>query len=140
MFRREKDKSIIKPKTSVLDRGEIESSDGMKWRVKDQLIDLVWSTSSEPDNLGFIIDKRPSFSTANDFQEIASYKEVSQLASKGVNGGRYRYIDPSTGSGSWIYRVRECDKTTGLNNVLCQCFVEVESAGESKFQAVSQLC
>ena len=36
---------------------------------------------------------------------------MSQLQSKGGSGGRYRYLDPSTSPGSWIYRVQDCDNT-----------------------------
>jgi len=49
---------------------------------------------------------------------------------------RYKYTDPSTSSGSWIYRVRDCD-ATGAQKVIAQCFVEVQSATEQKTQAVS---
>ena len=81
--------------------------------------------------LGFIIEKRPSY--GGDYQEIASFKEVSQLVSKGPSGGRYRYTDPSTASGSWLYRVKDCD-SSDTANVIAQCFVEVETASESKAQ------
>lgn len=108
----------------------------MKWRVANNLVDLVWSTSGEPNNEGFIVEKRPSY--GGDFQEIASFREVAQLATQGVNGGKYRYTDPSTAGGSWIYRVRDCE-TNGSGTVLCQCFVEVQTDGESKLQAVSPI-
>jgi hypothetical protein len=49
---------------------------------------------------------------------------------------RYRYTDPSTSGGSWVYRVKDCD-ARGEKNVLCQCFVEVQSERESKTQSVS---
>jgi len=132
LFRKEKEGGGKKKTGSILDRGEIETSEGMKWRMANNLVDLAWSTSSEPDNLGYIVEKRPSY--GGDFQEIASFKEVAQLATKGTSGGRYRYTDPSTAGGSWIYRVRDCERTGG-GNVLCQCFVEVQTESESKFQA-----
>jgi hypothetical protein len=133
LFRKEKEGKKAK-KGSTLDRGEIETSEGMKWRMANSLVDLAWSTSGEPDNKGFIVEKRPSY--GGEFQEIASFREVAQLQSKGSVGGRYRYTDPSTAGGSWIYRVRDCD-AAGEGTVLCQCFVEVQTASESKFQAVS---
>lgn len=37
--------------------------------------------------IGFIVEKRPSY--GGDFQEVASYKEVAQLVSKGSAGGRW---------------------------------------------------
>eukprot|EP00600_Ochromonadales_sp_CCMP1393_P006567 CAMPEP_0174956018 /NCGR_PEP_ID=MMETSP0004_2-20121128/1298_1 /TAXON_ID=420556 /ORGANISM="Ochromonas sp., Strain CCMP1393" /LENGTH=233 /DNA_ID=CAMNT_0016203999 /DNA_START=117 /DNA_END=818 /DNA_ORIENTATION=- len=120
-------------KTSVLDRGEIESSEGMKWRMSGNQVDLAWITGTEEDNLGYIIEKRPSY--GGDFQEIASFNEVSALQSKGLSGGRYRYTDPSTAAGSWIYRVKDCDEG-GEQNVLCQCFVEVQTDAENKSQVL----
>lgn len=122
-----------KKTTSILDRGEIESSEGMKWRLSNNQVDLVWITGVENTNLGYIVEKRPSY--GGDFQEVASYNEVSSLASKGPNGGRYRYSDPSTAAGSWIYRVKDCD-AAGEQNVLCQCFVEVQTESENKSQAL----
>lgn len=116
---------------SILDRGEIESSEGMKWRMSGNQVELGWVTSEEPGNRGFIIEKRPSY--GGDFQEVASYNEVSQLLSKGPGGGRYRYLDPSTSTGSWIYRVKDNDED-GAQNILCQCFVEVQTESESKNQ------
>lgn len=133
LIKKETLKSGGNKKTSILDRGEIESSEGMKWRMSGSQVDLGWTTGGETDNLGFIVEKRPSY--GGDFQEIASYNEVSQLVSKGERGGRYRFTDPSTGSGSWIYRVKDCDND-GKQNVLCQCFVEVQTESESKSQAL----
>ena len=75
-----------KPKTSVLDRGEVESSEGMKWRMNDDLVELAWVTNSEEGNKGYIVEKRPSY--GGDFQEVASFKEVATLLTKGINGGR----------------------------------------------------
>lgn len=48
---------------------------------------------------------------------------------------RYRYLDSSAVRGSWIYRVLDCDGE-GKKSVLCQSFVEVETASEQKTQAV----
>ena len=120
----------------MLDRGEIESSEGMKWRMNGGQVELAWITGGEDNNKGYIVEKRPSY--GGDFQEVASYNEVSQLVSKGISGGRYQYSDPSTAGGSWIYRVKDCD-AVGSQNVLCQCFVEVQTDAESKSQAVKLL-
>lgn len=84
-MRKEKEKVSKKP-ASVLDRGEIEASEGMRWRMNGDQVDLGWVTREETDNKGYIIEKRPSY--GGDFQEIASFREVSQLVSKGPNGGR----------------------------------------------------
>ena len=122
-----------KKRTSVLDKGEIESSEGMKWRMSGNQVDLAWATNEEENNQGFIVEKRPSY--GGDFVEVASFREVGALASKGPSGGRYRYTDPSSSKGSWIYRVKDCD-ASNAENVLAQCFVEVQTESESKSQAV----
>lgn len=92
MIRREKESKTTKKKTSVLDRGEIESSEGMKWRMLNNQVDLAWVTGTEESNQGYIVEKRPSY--GGDFQEVASFREVSQLQSKGVAGGRYIEFNP----------------------------------------------
>lgn len=86
LIRKEKE-SKGRKKTSTIDRGEIEFSEGMKWRMSNDQVDLAWVTGAESQNQGFIVEKRPSY--GGDFQEIASFKEVSQLATKGPGGGRY---------------------------------------------------
>ena len=78
-----------KKKTSILDRGEIESSEGMKWRMNGDQVDLAWVTGVEDDNKGYIVEKRPSY--GGDFQEVASFREVAGLRSKGQSGGRYEW-------------------------------------------------
>ena len=75
-----------KDKTSTLGKGEIEFSEGMVWRMSNDQVDLAWVTGSESDNKGFIVEKRPSY--GGDFQEIASFREVAQLQTKGSAGGR----------------------------------------------------
>mmetsp|Transcript_21408 Transcript_21408/g.47870 ORF Transcript_21408/g.47870 Transcript_21408/m.47870 type:complete len:251 (+) Transcript_21408:112-864(+) len=130
---KEAPESSKKKKTSILDRGEIESSEGMRWRMAGNQVDLAWVTGGGTNNLGYIVEKRPSY--GGDFQEIATFNEVSALASKGAGGGKYRYTDPSTAQGSWIYRVKDCD-AAGVQNMLCQCFVEVTTDSETKSQAL----
>lgn len=122
-----------KAKSGMLDRGEIESSEGMRWRMKDNQVELAWITNIENDNKGYVVEKRPSY--GGDFIEIASFKEISQLVSKGAAGGRYKYTDPSASEGSWIYRVQDVD-AKGKKNVLSQCFVEVQTENESKSQGL----
>lgn len=134
LIRKENLGSEVSKKTSILDRGEIESSEGMKWRMLGNQVDLAWVTGGEEDNQGFILEKRPSY--GGDFAEVASFREVAALVSKGPKGGRYRYTDPSSSKGSWIYRVMDCD-SKGDKSLLCQCFVEVQTESESKSQALT---
>ena len=61
-----KEKGGTKKKTSILDRGEIESSEGMKWRMSGDVVDLAWATNAEDSNKGYIVEKRPSY--GGDFQ------------------------------------------------------------------------
>eukprot|EP01039_Chlorochromonas_danica_P001271 gene1271-1387_t len=122
-----------KPRTT-LDRGEIESSEGLRYRMAGNQVELGWATNGEADNRGFVVEKRPSY--GGDWMEVASFNEVSQLQTKGPQGGRYRYTDPSTSGGSWIYRIKDVD-SSGNINVLCQSFVEVQTAQESKSQLVA---
>lgn len=131
LIRKEMGTKNKKDKASILERGEIQGSDGMRWRMSGSQVQLAWGTGGESGNKGFIVEKRPSY--GGDYQEIASFKEVAQLVSKGPGGGKYSYTDPSTAGGSWIYRVKDCDDR-GKNDVLCQCFVEVTTEGESKQQ------
>ncbi len=131
LIKKEQGASFEPTKTSILDRGEIEAAEGMRWRMDNNQVDLAWGTGGETENLGFIVEKRPSY--GGDFQEIASFQEVSQLKSKGSAGGRYRYTDPSTAAGSWIYRIQDCD-AEGNKNTLCQCFVEVQTEKEQTQQ------
>jgi hypothetical protein len=84
---RKENNQYAKKATSVLDKGEIETSEGMKWRMLGNQVDLAWVTGAETTNQGFIVEKRPSY--GGDFQEIASFKEVSQLISRGPSGGRF---------------------------------------------------
>lgn len=133
LIRKEEQGEYQKKATSSLDRGEVETSEGMKWRMAGSEVELGWITGEESLNKGYIVEKRPSY--GGDFQEIASFQEVTQLVSKGLKGGKYRYTDPSTAAGSWIYRVKDCD-VDGKTSVLCQCFVEVQTMAESKTQSI----
>ena len=121
-------------RVSILDRGEVETSEGMRWRMNSGQVELAWVTGGEEENQGFIVVKRPSY--GGDFQEIASFREVSALVSKGGAGGRYIYSDPSTAAGSWVYRVMDCENNDE-SNMLCQCFVEVQSENDSKLQTIA---
>lgn len=82
----------------------------MKWRIVNDQVELGWVihslknlyihihilhvifnifikvTGGETENLGYIVEKRPSY--GGDFQEIATFNEVTQLQSKGPSGGR----------------------------------------------------
>lgn len=122
LTRKEKTEDVKVERTSTLDRGELDVSEGMKWRIQGNQVDLAWGTGGETDNQGFIVEKRLRY--GGDFAEIASFREISALKSKGEQGGRCRYTDPFTAGDSRIYRVRDWD-SAGDTNTLCQAFVEV---------------
>lgn len=121
-----------KLKTSTLDSGAVETSEGMKWRQQGDAVEVGWITGVESDNVGYIVEKRPSY--GGDFMEVASYKDVPSLQSKGPNGGKYRCMDNTASEGSWVYRVKDCD-SRGKQDVLAQCFVEVSTESENTQQA-----
>merc|ERR1712151_1072877 len=66
-----------------------------------------------------------------DFVTLASYTDYGPLASKGIEGGVYRYLDETVTPGTWVYRVTECE-SNGSQNDLSQCLVEVQSADEQR--------
>jgi len=57
LIRKEKEAANPSKKSSVLERGEIQSSEGMKWRMQNNQVDLAWVTGTEADNKGFIVGK-----------------------------------------------------------------------------------
>ena len=133
LIRKERGQDNKKAKASILERGEIQGSDGMRWRMSpDGLVQLAWTTGGEAGNKGFIVEKKSS--SGGEYVEIASFKDVAQLVSKGASGGKYSYTDPATATGTWIYRVTDCDEK-GKKDVLCQCFTEVTTETENKAQA-----
>jgi hypothetical protein len=102
---------------------------GLKGKVIDGEVELEWSTGSEKNTKGFLVKRRPS--KTKDFKVIASYDSWGPLASKGPDGGVYRYLDTTVTPGEWFYRVTECDKF-GEENDICQCLVEVQTKDEQR--------
>ena len=97
-------------------------------------VELEWATGSEKNTKGFLVKRRPTKTT--DFAVLASYETYGPIASKGANGGVYRYLDENVGIGNWVYRITECD-TDGQENDLSQCLVEIQTAAEQKGQALA---
>lgn len=69
------------------------SGTGLSYKIIDGQVELEWATKSETDTKGFIVKRRAA--KTNDYSVIASYKDWGPLASKGVDGGIYRYLDVS---------------------------------------------
>jgi len=97
--------------------------------VSDNEVELTWATSSETSTKGFAIKRRQA--RTEDFETIASYENWGPLASKGVDGGQYSFLDDKISPGGWVYRVTECE-TNGSENDICQALVDVETADEQR--------
>jgi hypothetical protein len=105
------------------------SGTGLNYNVIDGQVELEWATKAETNTKGFVVKRRAA--KTNDFTVLASYTEWGPLASQGVDGGIYRYLDESVTPGGWVYRISECDDT-GSEADLCQCLVEVQTEQEQK--------
>ena len=105
------------------------SGTGLNWKTIDGEVELEWATKSETNTKGFIVKRRPA--KTEEFETIASFENWGPLASKGPDGGVYRYLDTTSTPGGWVYRVSECDNT-GRESDLCQCLVEVQTEEEQK--------
>jgi hypothetical protein len=106
------------------------SGGGLRSKVLDKnTVELEWGTSNEANTKGFIVKRRPV--KTEDYQVLASYETYGPLASQGVNGGVYRYLDETADVGGWVYRVTECE-SNGRENDLSQCLVEIVSDEEQR--------
>jgi predicted Fe-S protein YdhL (DUF1289 family) len=110
------------------------SGTGLNSKIRDGEVELEWATGQETNTKGFIVKRRPA--KTDDFQVIASYQDWGPLASKGPEGGVYRYLDTTVEPGGWVYRITECDQQ-GAENDVCQCLVEVQTEGEQKAALVA---
>lgn len=72
--------------------GQIESNGDLNWKVVNGNVQLTWSTSAEDDTVGYVVEKRAA--GVGQYQLVASYDDVSQLKSKGVQGGMYAFVVP----------------------------------------------
>lgn len=97
--------------------------------VSDTEVELSWATSSETSTKGFAIKRRQA--RTETFETIVSYENWGPLASKGVNGGQYSYLDDTVAPGGWVYRITECE-TNGSENDICQALVDVQTAEEQR--------
>lgn len=106
------------------------SGGGLNFKVlSDNEVELTWATNSETATKGFAIKRRQA--RTEEFEVIASYESWGPLASKGVDGGQYSYLDDGIAPGGWVYRVTECE-TNGSENDICQALVEVQTAEEQQ--------
>eukprot|EP00584_Thalassiosira_punctigera_P002290 CAMPEP_0172535764 /NCGR_PEP_ID=MMETSP1067-20121228/7621_1 /TAXON_ID=265564 ORGANISM="Thalassiosira punctigera, Strain Tpunct2005C2" /NCGR_SAMPLE_ID=MMETSP1067 /ASSEMBLY_ACC=CAM_ASM_000444 /LENGTH=314 /DNA_ID=CAMNT_0013320709 /DNA_START=137 /DNA_END=1081 /DNA_ORIENTATION=+ len=105
------------------------SGTGLSYKIIDGEVELTWATKTESDTKGFIVKRRAA--KTNDYSVVASYADFGPLASKGREGGVYRYLDSTVSPGGWVYRISEEDNA-GNEADVCQCLVEVETEDEQK--------
>jgi hypothetical protein len=111
------------------------SGTGMKFQIiNGNAVELVWATAAETSGTkGFIVKRRAA--KTPDFITLASYESYGPLASKGADGGVYRYLDENVSPGGWFYRITEVDDSAESD--LSQCLVEIETQEEQKSQLVA---
>jgi len=100
---------------------------GLRSKVIGQDVELTWATSREANTEGFVLKRRAA--KTEEFEVLADYKEWSSLASKGIDGGVYRFLDDTAGPGGWVYRITEIEKS-GRQSDISQCLVEIQTKEE----------
>lgn len=111
------------------------SGTGLRYKVMDgPSVEIEWATSSEASTQGFIVKRRQA--KMEDFEVLASFEDFGPLASKGPEGGVYRYLDSNVEPGGWVYRVTEREGD-GSENDLSQCLVDVTTEEEQKGAVVA---
>jgi hypothetical protein len=105
------------------------SGGGLRTKIINGEVELEWATNAETSTKGYQIKRRPA--RTEEFSIIASYEDWGPLASKGPDGGQYRYLDTNVTPGGWVYRVTECE-TNGSENDICQALVDVQTEEEQK--------
>ena len=110
------------------------SGTGLSAKIIGGDVELTWATKTENDTKGFIVKRRAA--KTNDYSVIASYADYGPLASKGKDGGVYRFLDETATPGGWVYRISEED-SMGNEADVCQCLVEVETEDEQKAAVIA---
>jgi hypothetical protein len=105
------------------------SGGGLQTKIIDGAVELEWTTSSEASTKGFQVKRRAA--RTEEFEVIASYEDWGPLASKGPEGGSYRYLDSNITPGGWVYRITECE-ASGSTNDICQALVDVQTQEEQR--------
>jgi len=105
------------------------SGTGLNYKAIDGQIELEWATKTEDNTKGFLVKRRKA--KTEEFTTLASFEDWGPLASKGVDGGIYRYLDTDVTPGGWVYRISEMDKN-GNESDICQCLVELQTDEEQR--------
>jgi hypothetical protein len=105
------------------------SGGGLQTKIIDGAVELEWTTNSEASTKGYLVKRRAA--RTEEFEVIASYEDFGPLASKGPDGGAYRYLDSNITPGGWVYRITECE-ASGSTNDICQALVDVQTEEEQR--------
>eukprot|EP00525_Craspedostauros_australis_P003497 CAMPEP_0198109454 /NCGR_PEP_ID=MMETSP1442-20131203/1490_1 /TAXON_ID= /ORGANISM="Craspedostauros australis, Strain CCMP3328" /LENGTH=244 /DNA_ID=CAMNT_0043765123 /DNA_START=95 /DNA_END=829 /DNA_ORIENTATION=+ len=105
------------------------SGGGLRTKIIDGEVEIEWATSSEANTQGFIIKRRAA--RTEEFETIASFEDWGPLASRGPDGGEYRFLDTTVSPGGWVYRITERE-VSGAENDICQALVEIETDEEKR--------
>jgi len=105
------------------------SGTGLNYKMIGDEVELEFATKSEKNTAGFVVRRRAA--KTNEWQVIQSYENWGPLASQGVDGGVYRYLDTTATPGGWVYRISEVDNN-GSEADLCQCLVEIQTDDEKR--------
>lgn len=144
-------RQIMKEKAAARRRREIEeqsvsgnlyldsqaqelSGTGLNYKFVDDAVELEWATKTEKNTVGFKVRRRQA--KTEEFEVIASYETWGPLASKGPDGGIYRFLDETATPGGWVYRISEVD-ADGNEADLCQCLLEVQTQEEQKAAVIA---
>jgi len=126
--RRKLEETDVSGALSIDSQAQELSGSGLRYKViNGNDVELEWATDSEKSTKGFQVKRRPA--KTEGYSVVASYESYPPLASKGTQGGVYRYLDEDVEPGGWVYRVTECEANGNMND-LSQCLVEVQTAGE----------
>lgn len=102
---------------------------GLNSKIIDGDVELEWVTKKETNTKGYVLKRRAA--KTEEFVVIADYNTWGPLASKGPEGGVYRFTDTTTSPGGYIYRVTEIDNS-GAESDLSQCLVEIQTDEEQR--------
>lgn len=135
------DATVIKKRTDATGRlaADPQSAElsglGVSWKMLGDELELSWATGSEEGNRGFVVYRRPGKSP--DWKKVSDYRDKpAELASRGLEGGRYSFLVPDPQPGTWVYRVSDVDQNNNVSD-LSQVLIEIESAEDTKAQKIA---
>mmetsp|Transcript_1438 Transcript_1438/g.2998 ORF Transcript_1438/g.2998 Transcript_1438/m.2998 type:complete len:286 (-) Transcript_1438:111-968(-) len=110
------------------------SGTGLTYKFIDGKVELEWATRSEKNTKGFLVKRRKA--KTDNYETVASFEDWGPLASKGPDGGIYRFFDETVTPGGWVYRITEVDNN-GSSADICQCLVEIQTEDEQRAATIA---